>query len=401
MIYTEDEIYSFVEQEDVKFIRLAFCDLKGHIKNVSIMPSELRRAFEDGISFDGSAIRGFAGEEKSDLLPFPIASTLNVLSWRPSHGKVVRMFCEIRRSDGSPFPYDSRAILKNIVKETEKRGVHVFFGSEFEFYLFKTDEDGYPTSVPFDRGGYMDVAPEDKGENIRREICLTLIDMGIRPESSHHEEGPGQNEIDFRYSDPITAADNSQNFVTVVKAAAMHNGLFADFSPKPLPGEAGNGMHVNISVRCDDNTDRTPQFMAGVMAHIREITLFLNNTTGSYRRLGEMKAPKYVTWSAENRSQLIRIPAASGDFRRFELRSPDPLANPYLAFAMIIAAGMDGIDRDMKCPDPVDMNLFTADESVTSGLARLPETLEEAYECAAESELVKRVLPGKLSKTLA
>lgn len=401
MIYTEDEIYSFVEQEDVKFIRLAFCDLKGHIKNVSIMPSELRRAFEDGISFDGSAIRGFAGEEKSDLLLFPIASTLNVLSWRPSHGKVVRMFCEIRRSDGSPFPYDSRAILKNIVKETEKRGVHVFFGSEFEFYLFKTDEDGYPTSVPFDRGGYMDVAPEDKGENIRREICLTLIDMGIRPESSHHEEGPGQNEIDFRYSDPITAADNSQNFVTVVKAAAMHNGLFADFSPKPLPGEAGNGMHVNISVRCDDNTDRTPQFMAGIMAHIREITLFLNNTTGSYRRLGEMKAPKYVTWSAENRSQLIRIPAASGDFRRFELRSPDPLANPYLAFAMIIAAGMDGIDRDMKCPDPVDMNLFTADESVTSGLARLPETLEEAYECAAESELVKRVLPGKLSKTLA
>ena len=401
MIYTEDEIYSFVEQEDVKFIRLAFCDLKGHIKNVSIMPSELRRAFEDGISFDGSAIRGFAGEEKSDLLLFPIASTLNVLSWRPSHGKVVRMFCEIRRSDGSPFPYDSRAILKNIVKETEKRGVHVFFGSEFEFYLFKTDEDGYPTSVPFDRGGYMDVAPEDKGENIRREICLTLIDMGIRPESSHHEEGPGQNEIDFRYSDPITAADNSQNFVTVVKAAAMHNGLFADFSPKPLPGKAGNGMHVNISVRCDDNTDRTPQFMAGVMAHIREITLFLNNTTGSYRRLGEMKAPKYVTWSAENRSQLIRIPAASGDFRRFELRSPDPLANPYLAFAMIIAAGMDGIDRDMKCPDPVDMNLFTADESVTSGLARLPETLEEAYECAAESELVKRVLPGKLSKTLA
>ena len=294
MIYTEDEIYSFVEQEDVKFIRLAFCDLKGHIKNVSIMPSELRRAFEDGISFDGSAIRGFAGEEKSDLLLFPIASTLNVLSWRPSHGKVVRMFCEIRRSDGSPFPYDSRAILKNIVKETEKRGVHVFFGSEFEFYLFKTDEDGYPTSVPFDRGGYMDVAPEDKGENIRREICLTLIDMGIRPESSHHEEGPGQNEIDFRYSDPITAADNSQNFVTVVKAAAMHNGLFADFSPKPLPGEAGNGMHVNISVRCDDNTDRTPQFMAGVMAHIREITIFLNNTTGSYRRLGEMKAPKYV-----------------------------------------------------------------------------------------------------------
>ena len=246
MIYTQDEIFDFIEQEDVKFIRLAFCDPLGRQKNVSIMPSELKRAFEDGISFDASAILGFGSEEKSDLLLFPIPATLNVLSWRPSHGKVVRMFCDIRYPDGTPFECDSRYILRQAVNAAKKKGISVSFGSEFEFYLFKTDDDGYPTMIPFDRGGYMDVAPEDKGENIRREICLTLIDMGIRPESSHHEEGPGQNEIDFRFSDAMTAADNAMNFVTVVKAAAMHNGLFADFSPKPLVELSGNVMQVNI-----------------------------------------------------------------------------------------------------------------------------------------------------------
>ena len=312
MIYTAEEIFDFIEQEDVKFIRLAFCDPKGRQKNISIMPSELKRAFEDGISFDASAIRGFGGVERSDLLLFPIPSTLNVLSWRPSHGKVVRMFCDIRYPDGTPFEADSRYILSKAVEAARAKGVTVSFGSEFEFYLFKTDENGYPTSIPFDRGGYMDVAPEDKGENIRREICLTLIDMGIRPESSHHEEGPGQNEIDFRFSDAMSAADNAVNFVTVVKAAAMHNGLYADFSPKPLPGESGNGMHVNISISCRDGVDRSSEFMAGIIAHIRELTAFLNNRPESYLRLGEMKAPRYVTWSPENRSQLIRIPAAKG-----------------------------------------------------------------------------------------
>lgn len=400
MKYTADEIFDFIEQEDVKFIRLAFCDPKGRQKNVSIMPSELKRAFEDGISFDASAIHGFAGEERSDLMLFPVPSTLNVLSWRPSHGKVVRMFCDIRYPDGSPFECDSRYILKNAIDAAKKKGISVSFGSEFEFYLFKTDEDGYPNMIPFDRGGYMDVAPEDKGENIRREICLTLIDMGIRPESSHHEEGPGQNEIDFRFSDAMTAADNAVNFVTVVKAAAMHNGLYADFSPKPLEGESGNGMHVNISLKSTDGIDHTPEFMAGIMAHIREMTAFFNNRPESYLRLGEMKAPKYVTWSPENRSQLIRIPAAKGEYQRVELRSPDPCANPYIAYAMLIYAGLDGIEKKLKCPDPVNLNLYTADSSVTDKLEKLPSSLDEAMELARTSEFIKSILPEKLIKSL-
>lgn len=400
MKYTADEIFDFIEQEDVKFIRLAFCDPKGRQKNVSIMPSELKRAFEDGISFDASAIHGFAGEERSDLMLFPVPSTLNVLSWRPSHGKVVRMFCDIRYPDGSPFECDSRYILKNAIDAAKKKGISVSFGSEFEFYLFKTDEDGYPNMIPFDRGGYMDVAPEDKGENIRREICLMLIDMGIRPESSHHEEGPGQNEIDFRFSDAMTAADNAVNFVTVVKAAAMHNGLYADFSPKPLEGESGNGMHVNISLKSTDGIDHTPEFMAGIMAHIREMTAFFNNRPESYLRLGEMKAPKYVTWSPENRSQLIRIPAAKGEYQRVELRSPDPCANPYIAYAMLIYAGLDGIEKKLKCPDPVNLNLYTADSSVTDKLEKLPSSLDEAMELARTSEFIKSILPEKLIKSL-
>ena len=396
MIYTADEIFDFIEQEDVKFIRLAFCDPLGRQKNISIMPSELRRAFEDGISFDASAILGFAGEERSDLLLFPIPSTLNVLSWRPSHGKVVRMFCDIRYPDGTPFECDSRYILKQAIEAAKKKGISVSFGSEFEFYLFKTDEDGYPTMVPFDRGGYMDVAPEDKGENIRREICLTLIDMGIRPESSHHEEGPGQNEIDFRFSDAMSAAHNAMNFVTVVKAAAMHNGLYADFSPKPLDDRSGNGMHINISLASTDGFDHTSQFMAGIMAHITEITAFLNNRPESYKRLGEMKAPLYVTWSPENRSQLIRIPAAKGEYRRIELRAPDPCANPYIAYAMLIYSGLDGIEKQMECPEPVNLNLYTAPASLTDRLDKLPGSLDEAHEIARHSDFVKSHLPEKL-----
>ena len=393
MIYTAEEIFSFIEQEDVKFIRLAFCDLRGRIKNISIMPSELPRAFSDGISFDASAIHGFGNEAQSDLLLFPIPSTLNVLSWRPSHGKVVRMFCDIRRPDGSRFELDSRYILRKAIDAAKEKGISVSFGSEFEFYLFKTDADGYPTAEPFDHGGYMDVAPEDKGENIRREICLTLLDMGIRPESSHHEEGPGQNEIDFRYSDAMTAADNAMNFITVVKAAAMHNGLYADFSPKPLSGESGSGMHVNISLKCADGVDRSAQFMAGIMDHIVEMTAFMNSCPESYMRLGEKKAPMYVTWSPENRSQLIRIPAAKGEYRRIELRSPDPMANPYVIYALLIYAGLDGIERGLKCPEPVNLNLYTADKSVTDKLERLPDSFDMAVAAAKNSDFIKSRLP--------
>ena len=393
MLFTADEVFDFVEQEDVKFIRLAFCDIYGRQKNISIMPEELKRAFSDGISFDASAVRGFGSEVKSDLLLFPIPSTFNVLPWRPTRGKVVRMFCDIRRPDGAPFEKDPRRILKDAVKKAAEKGISVNFGSEFEFYLFKTDTDGNSTKIPFDNAGYMDVAPDDKGENIRREICLSLYDMGIRPESSHHEEGPGQNEIDFRYSDPVTAADNAMNFITVVKAAAMNNGLFADFSPKPLKNESGNGMHINMSVKSADGKDVTPGFMAGIMNRIREMTFFLNPSEDSYKRFGEKKAPKYITWSHENRSQLVRIPAAKGEYKRIELRSPDPTANPYIAFALLIYAGLEGIEKALGVPEAVNANLFTADESITGKLERLPQSLEEAKEIADNSEFIRTYLP--------
>ena len=394
MIYSAQDVFEYMQQEDVKFIRLAFCDVAGRQKNISIMPEELERAFSYGISFDASAIAGFGGPVGSDLFLHPIPSTLNVLPWRPSRGKVVKMFCNITHPDGTPFAMDSRAILERAVAEAKALGCKVSFGSEFEFYLFKTDENGQPTAEPFDHAGYMDVAPEDKGEDVRREICLNLQDMGIQPESSHHEEGPGQNEIDFRYSDALSAADNAMHFKTVVKTAALRNGLYADFSPKPLAGEAGNGMHINMSVKCQDGTDRSEAFLAGVLAHVREITAFLNPVEGSYRRLGEHKAPRYITWSPENRSQLIRIPAAQGEYRRIELRSPDPMANPYLAYALLIHAGLDGIRAGLSAPLPVNENLYTAPESLTSQLERLPDSLEEARKIARSSRFVASVLPA-------
>ena len=392
MMYTKDEVFEFIEQEDVKFIRLFFCDINGRQKNISIMPSELDRAFEEGISFDASQICGF-GDIKSDLLLFPLPHTLNVLPWRPSHGKVVRMFCDIRYQDKSPFPKDSRNILQSAVQAAHSAGISVQIGSEYEFYLFKLDENGNPTKIPFDNAGYLDVAPEDKGENVRREICLTLLDMGIQTESSRHKEGPGQNEIVFRYSDALRTADNDMNFITVVKTTAQHNGLYADFSPKPLEGESGNGLHINLSVKSLYGKNVTMPFLAGIIEHIREMTYFLNPVEESYKRLGENKAPKYITWSPENRSQLIRIPPIRGEHERIELRSPDPTANPYIAYALLIYAGLDGIQKNLTPPQPVNINLQNADKSVADTLNRLPESLAEAELTAKSSKWIQNILP--------
>ena len=393
MNYTVDEVLEYIEQEDVRFIRLAFCDACGRQKNIAILPDELKRAFENGISFDASAIAGFRSEVKSDLLLFPIPSTLTTLPWRSFQGKVVRMFCDIRYPDGRAFEKDSRAILSSAVEYARSKGITVYFGSEYEFYLFETDDKGKPTKIPFDKASYMDVAPEDRGEDIRREICLTLLDMGIKPECSHHEEGPGQNEIDFRYSDAMTAADNALNFISVVKAAAIENGLYADFSPKPLDGESGNGLHINMSLKTADGSDKTAPFMAGILAHIKELSAFLNPCELSYKRLGERKAPKYITWSPENRSQLIRIPAAKGEYKRIELRSPDPMANPYVAYALLIYAGLDGIARELPLPGSTDLNLYTADKSITEKLDCLPATLSQAVALAKSSAFIASTLP--------
>ena len=396
MVYEKEEILQYIIEEDVKFIRMTFCDVMGRLKNVSIMPDELDRAFDYGIAIDASAVAGFGGEVYSDLVLRPDASTLCILPWRPEHGRVVRMFCSVHYPDGRPFEADTRAILARAGEDARKEGYTFFFGPEMEFYLFRLDESGAPTKTPYDHAGYMDVAPEDKGENVRREACLTLEQMGIRPESSHHEEGPGQNEIDFRYADPITAADNAVTFKSVVATVAAGNGLCADFSPKPLPDAPGSGMHINLSVKSADGTDVMPQVMAGILAHAYELSVFLNPLESSYRRFGCRKAPRYISWSSENRSQLIRIPAASGEYRRAELRSPDPSCNPYLAFALLIYAGLDGIRCRLPLPAPADVNLFTAPESVTSQYRTLPANLGEAKQAARSSEFAAAQLPKRL-----
>lgn len=394
MKYSPEEVMQFVIEEDVKFIRLAFCDVYGRQKNIAILSSELKRAFEHGIAIDASAIDGFGGEVRSDLLLHPDASTLIQLPWRPQHGKVARMFCAITYPDGRPFEADTRRILKDAVQEAQDKGYTFAFGSEMEFYLFQLDENGEPTKIPYDKAGYMDIAPEDKGENVRREICLTLEQMGIKPESSHHESGPGQNEIDFRYSDPMTAADNAVTFHAVVKTIAARNGLWADFSPKPLSDKDGNGMHINISAKSSEKSDPLPDVIAGILNKIREMTAFLNPCENSYERLGRDKAPRYITWSGENRSQLVRIPAAVGEYRRAELRSPDPMANPYLAFALVIYAGLYGIQKKLPLPPAADFNTFTASEDVLSSYQKLPETLDEAMCVAKSSKFIQEHLPN-------
>ena len=401
MMYSVNEIMQYVAEEDVKFIRLAFCDVFGRQKNVSIMPQELKRAFEYGVVIDGSAIAGFGGDVQSDLLLHPDASTLAVLPWRPEHGHVIRMFCSVSLSDGTPFEADTRMLLRRAVMDAAKAGVSFAFGSEMEFYLFKLDENGEPTRIPHDCAAYMDIAPQDKGENVRREICLTLEQMGIMPESSHHEEGPGQNEIDFRYSDPLTAADDAITFRAVVNTIAALNGLSADFSPKPLNDSAGNGMHINISARSGDDRDVMPQIIAGILKHISEITLFLNTVEDSYRRFGGFKAPRFISWSAQNRSQLIRIPAAAGEYRRAELRSPDPMCNPYLAFALLIWAGLDGIAQDMQLPPAANANLYAAPAEAAARYETLPETLAQARAAARSSALVAEHLPRAIIDSYA
>ena len=403
-MYTKDEVLDFVSEEDVKFIRLAFFDVSGVQKNISIMPTELERAFREGIPFDASSVSGFEGPEKSDLFLFPDPCTLAVIPWRPMTGKVVRMFCTIKTSDGKEYVKDSRTLLQKAVgRLRDECKIELMVGTEVEFYLFNLSENGEPTKIPFDRAGYMDIAPLDKGENIRRDICFTLEQMGLVPEASHHEEGPGQNEIDFKYSDALTAADNVSTFKWIVNTKASSNGLYADFSPKPLAGEAGNGMHINISYRKitasgehdegqeSESDEILSYILGGIYNHIEEITYFLNTSENSYQRLGSSKAPKYLSWGKENRSALIRIPATKNG-ARLEVRSPDPLCNPYIALTLLINAAIDGIKNKMTAPEATEENLFDNKIAIRLGLKALPQSLDEAKKIAMESEFVKRAL---------
>ncbi|MBP5490153.1 MAG: glutamine synthetase [Lachnospiraceae bacterium] len=389
---SENEVLQYVAEEDVKFVRLAFCDVFGRQKNISVLAEELPRAFRYGVAFDASAIAGFGDESRSDLILHPEPETLTPLPWRPEHGRVVRMFCSITYPDGTPFECDTRSILKKAVADAKAAGYEFSFGAEQEFYLFELDENGQPTNRPYDHAGYMDIAPEDRGENIRREICLTLEQMGVRPESSHHEEGPGQNEIDFRYSDALTAADQSMTFQTVVRTIAARNGLYADFSPKPIPEMPGNGFHINMSVT-PENDAAFDGMIAGILTRVEELTAFLNPTEDSYRRLGQRKAPGYISWSKENRSQLVRVPAVTGGSRRAELRSADPSSNPYLAFALLIYAALEGITSNTKLPEAANINFFRAEEEELAGFRKLPGCIADARAIAEASAFVKAHLP--------
>lgn len=383
-----DEFMQYIEEEDIKFIRLAFCDVFGVPKNISILPSELERAFKYGVAINGSFLSGFAETTREDLYLHPDLSTTTLLPWRPDHGRVVRMFCDITYHDGTPFEADTRRILKDVVAKAQSLGISFRFGSRMEFYLFKTDEDGNPTDIPYDNAGYMDIAPLDKGENIRREICLTLERMGIQPVNSHHEAGPGQNEIDFRSSDPLTIADHVSTFITVVKTIAARNGLYADFSPKPLKGFPGNGYHINMRACADSGEQILPNAIAGVLKHISECTVFLNPKVESYDRLGEGSAPRYVTWSKDHRNQLIRIPPAKGTHHYAQLRSPDANSNPYLANALLIEAALEGIVNKYELQAPTN----TDHEDCEGVFEVLPLTLKEARQKASESEFLSRVL---------
>ena len=399
------EVLRFIREQDVKFVRLTFCDLFGLQKNIAVMAAELPRIFESGMIFDASAVRGLAPVEHSDLFLMPDCSTISILPWRPSHERVVRIFCDIQNPDGTEYVGDSRAILKKAARRAADMGYFCSVGAECEFYLFRLDEQGNPTTEPLDYGSYGDLAPLDKAEDIRREICLTLEEMDIRPEKSHHESGPGQNEVDFRYSEALSAADNLMTFKTVVKSiAAMHH-LFASFLPKPLPGQFGNGMHINLSLmQGGRNLFRTGKehclyaesFLAGILGRTAEMTAFLNPLVNSYERLGLAEAPKYISWSHQNRSQLIRIPATTGEANRMELRSPDPSCNPYLAFALLLHAGLDGIEEQAKLPAPCDKNLFEEGLAARLGIRELPGTLEEALDLAEKSPWIRKVLPEEV-----
>ena len=405
---TDEEILDFVEEHDVKFVRLSFCDLFGVQKNIAIMADQLPRAFEEGIAFDGSSVAGFTSVECSDLFLVPDSSSVVILPWRPSHERVMRMYCTVKNPDGTVFEGDSRNILKQASDRAMKMGYLCRIGTECEFYLFQNDENAMPTLKPFDYGSYADIAPLDRSENIRREICLSLEEMGLSPESSHHESGPGQNEVDFCYADALSAADNFVTFKATAKSIAMQNGLFASFTPKPLPDHSGSGMHINLSLLKNghnlfqvqpQHSQDAESFIQGILDHIAEITAFLNPLPNSYDRLGSMEAPRYITWSHQNRSQLIRIPASrGGENTRMEVRSPDSACNPYLAFALLIHAGLDGIEKKRKLVPPCNQNLYKAQDYVKDHkIERLPTTLAEALSLAESSALVQQVIPERVA----
>ncbi|WP_078380817.1 type I glutamate--ammonia ligase [Sutcliffiella halmapala] len=406
--YTQEDIKRIVEEENVKYIRLQFTDILGTIKNVEIPVSQLEKALDNKMMFDGSSIEGFVRIEESDMYLYPDLNTFVVFPWTSEKGKVARFICDIYNPDGTPFDGDPRANLKRILKEMEDLGFSNFnLGPEPEFFLFKLDAKGEPTLELNDKGGYFDLAPTDLGENCRRDIVLELEEMGFEVEASHHEVAPGQHEIDFKYADAITACDDIQTFKLVVKTIARKHGLHATFMPKPLFGVNGSGMHCNLSLFKDgvnafyDQTgdlelsETARQFIAGIIKHAPNFTAVTNPTVNSYKRLVPgYEAPCYVAWSARNRSPLIRIPASRGISTRVEVRSVDPAANPYLAMAVLLKAGLDGIKNNLEAPKPIDRNIYVMnkEERLAAGIVDLPSTLAAALDNLKSDEIIQSAL---------
>lgn len=394
------DILTFIEANDIKFLRMQFCGLDGLSRNIAISNNQVENAIFYGIPFDASSVPGFEDAGCSDLLLKPDFKTLMVLPWRPQKGKVARVLCDVVTPDGRPYAGDSRYILKQQVERLHRLGYTMNIGAECEFFLFQLGEDGTPTMEPVDRAGYADMAPYDKGENTRREIIFTLEEMGFEIESSHHESADGQHEIDFKYSVALESADNIITFRNVVKTVAGRHGLHATFMPKPLNGQAGSGMHINLSLTKDGEnlfvgaaselSEAARHFAAGVLHHVPGMTAVTNPLVNSYKRLADgMEAPQRVSWGFGDRSALIRIPAAEGEYCRMELRSPDPACNPYLAFALIIAAGLEGMEEKRALLPSI----------AEGGLGDpLPMTLKEAVEAMAADPLVAQVLGEDTAK---
>ncbi len=403
-----EEVFATIEEENVEFVRLQFTDITGTVKNVSIPASQVEKAFDEGIWFDGSSIEGFVRIQESDMRLEPDPSTFAVLPWRTDQETAsARMICDVVNTDGTPFEGGPRQVLKRVLREADELGYQVSIGPEPEFFLFETDDRGKPTTTPHDTGGYFDLAPKDLATDVRREIIFALEEMGFEVEASHHEVANGQHEINFKYADALQTADNIATFRAVVRAVAEQHGLHATFMPKPIAEINGSGMHSHISLFADgenafaDDDDEfnlsteAYQFMGGVLDHAPAITAVANPTINSYKRLVPgYEAPVYVAWSDVNRSALIRVPDAAGTSARFEVRSPDPSCNPYLAYAAIIEAGLDGLERGADPGEPVREDIYEFDDETRReyGIETLPASLSGAVDALAADDVVTAAL---------
>lgn len=405
--YTRDDILRMVEEEDVEFIRLQFTDVFGTMKNIAITASQLKKALDNRYVFDGSTVEGFVRIEESDMYLCPDLDTFVIFPWRPQQGKVARLICSVNDFNGNPFAGDPRHVLIREVEKAKELGYDFKIGPECEFFLFDTDENGNPTTITREHGGYFDLGPTDSGENVRRDIVLTLEDMGFTVEESYHEMAPGQHEIDFKYGDALKTADDVMTYKFAIKTIAKRHGYHATFMPKPRYGVHGSGMHLNfslfrdgINIFSDENDDiglskEAYYFIGGLMNHVKAITAITNPIVNSYKRLVHgYEAPISVTWSMTNRTALMRIPLERGKHTRIELQSPDAACNPYLAFAVCLAAGLDGIRNQIMPPKHVEKNLFEMkpSELLAEGIELLPDNLYEALEEFKKDSFIQEVL---------